>query len=47
MNWAYTKRNDGKIAVTLDNNVWNFLFQRKIDLAAELPSDEFAIFITR
>ena len=47
MNWQYTKRGDGLIAVTLDNNVWDFLFARKIDLAAELPSDEFAVFITR
>jgi hypothetical protein len=47
MNWQYTKRGDGLIAVTLDNNVWNFLFGRKIDLATELPADEFAIFITR
>jgi hypothetical protein len=47
MNWQYTKRSDGLIAITLDNNVWDFLFERKIDLAAELPSDEFAIFITR
>ena len=31
----------------LDSNVWNFLFDRKIDLAVELPLDEFAIFITR
>jgi hypothetical protein len=45
--WKYTKRPDGRIAVTLDNNVWNFLFCRKLDLAIELPSDEFAIFITR
>lgn len=47
MNWKYTRRDDGIIAVTLDNNVWDFLFQRKIDLAAALPSNEFAIFITR
>lgn len=47
MRWHYVKRSDGKIAVTLDNNVWNFLFNRNIDLAAELPSDSFAIFITR
>jgi hypothetical protein len=47
MNWQYTKRGDGLIAVTLDNNVWDFLFEREIDLAAELPSDEFVIFITR
>jgi hypothetical protein len=47
MNWQYTKRADGLIAVTLDNNVWDFLFARNIDLAAELPADEFAVFITR
>jgi hypothetical protein len=47
MNWKYTRRDDGIIAVTLDNNVWNFLFHRKIDLAVELPPDAFAIFITR
>ena len=45
--WQYTKRPDGKIAATLDNNVWDFLFQRKLDLASELPSDQFAIFIPR
>jgi hypothetical protein len=47
MSWQYTRRGDGLIAVTLDNNVWDFLFARKIDLAAELPADEFAVFITR
>ena len=45
--WKYSKRADGRIAVTLDNNVWNFLFCRKLDLATELPAVEFAIFITR
>jgi hypothetical protein len=47
MNWQYNKRADGKIAVSLDNNVWNFLFDRSINLASELPSDEFVIFIPR
>ena len=47
MIWPYTRRSDGKIAVTLDNNVWSFLFDRKIDLAAELTPAEFALFITR
>jgi hypothetical protein len=28
-------------------NVWNFLFDRKIDLASELTPDTFALFITR
>jgi hypothetical protein len=47
MQWQYTKRPDLKIAITLDNNVWDFLFQKGIDLASELPRDQFAIFITR
>ena len=47
MHWEYTKRPDGKIAITLDNNVWDFLFDRGIDLASELPSEDFAVFITR
>ena len=47
MAWQYRKRTDGKIAVALDNNVWNFLFDRKLNLASELPSDEFVIFIPR
>jgi hypothetical protein len=47
LHWPYTKRTDGKIAITLDNNVWNFLYDRNIDLALELPSEKFAIFITR
>jgi hypothetical protein len=47
MHWEYTKRSDGKIAITLDNNVWDFLFLRELDLASELPLHQFAIFITR
>jgi hypothetical protein len=47
MGWQYRKRPDGKIAIALDNNVWNFLFDRRLNLASELPSDEFAIFIPR
>jgi len=47
MNWAYKKREDGLIAVTLDNNAWDFLFAKGVNLLAELPSHEFAIFITR
>jgi hypothetical protein len=45
--WSYTKRPDGKIAVTLDNNVWNFLFDRRVELSVELPGGEFFISITR
>jgi hypothetical protein len=47
MHWEYTKRPDGGIAVTLDNNVWDFLFLRELDLASELPLDQFAIFHPR
>jgi hypothetical protein len=47
MHWQFTKRTDGKIAVTLDNNVWNFLFERRIDLASERPPEQYAIFVTR
>ncbi len=47
MPWTFTKRPDGKIALTLDNNVWDFFFLRGFDLSAELPRDQFAIFITR
>ncbi len=47
MPWSYSKRADGKIAITLDNNVWNFLFDRQIDLAVELPSNRFEVYITR
>jgi hypothetical protein len=47
LHWPYTKRTDGRIAITLDNNVWNFLHDRNIDLAIELPRERFAIFITR
>lgn len=45
--WPYTRRADGKIAVTLDNNVWDFLLENGIDLAAEFSADQFALFIPR
>jgi hypothetical protein len=47
MSWPYTQREDGKIAVTIDNNVWNFLFDRRMNLASELPSAKFALFVPR
>jgi hypothetical protein len=47
LHWPYTKRPDGRIAISLDNNVWNFLYDRNIDLALELPPERFTIFITR
>ncbi len=35
------------ITVFLDNNIWDFLIANNIDLAKELPADEFSICITR
>lgn len=35
------------VHVYLDNNVWDFLYEHKLDLAVELPSEEFRIFLTR
>lgn len=35
------------ISVYIDNNIWDFLFERKIDLATALPREEFCICITR
>ena len=35
------------IPVYLDNNVWDFLLERKLDLGVELPHEEFCIYITR
>ena len=34
-------------SVYIDNNVWDFLFARQMDLSIELPRDEFCICITR
>lgn len=35
------------ISVYIDNNVWDFLFKRQIDLSVELPRDEFCLCLTR
>jgi hypothetical protein len=35
------------IVVFFDNNVWDFLFVRQLDLAVQLPQTEFRISITR
>jgi hypothetical protein len=35
------------IDVHLDSNVWNFLFDRRIDLSDELPAPEFRLLIPR
>jgi hypothetical protein len=36
-----------RIGVYIDHNVWDFLFERRMDLAVELPLDEFCLCITR
>jgi hypothetical protein len=38
---------DDLISVYLDNNVWDFVFARKISLAEALPRDRFCLAITR
>lgn len=43
----YQSRTDGRIAVTIDSNVWNQLHQLGIDLTAELPASRFVIFVPR
>lgn len=35
------------ISVYIDNNVWDFLYSRKIDLSVELPRTEFCLCMTR
>jgi hypothetical protein len=35
------------VSIYLDNNVWNFLFDRKLDLAVELPYPDFCLCLTR
>lgn len=44
---AYKHRPDGRIAVTIDSNVWNQLFEFDLDLASELPAERFALFVPR
>lgn len=43
----YQKRPDGKIAVTIDSNVWNLFFDKYMRLADELPPSKFMLFIPR
>jgi hypothetical protein len=33
------------INIFIDSNIWNFLFDRQIDLAVALPSDKFRLYI--
>jgi hypothetical protein len=34
-------------SIYIDNNVWDFLFERGIDLSVELPRNEYCLFLTR
>lgn len=43
----YKHRPDGRIAVTIDSNVWDQLFRFGLNLTAELPVERFALFIPR
>ena len=43
----YQHRTDGRIAVTIDSNVWNQLHSLKLELAKELPKKCFALFMPR
>ncbi len=35
------------VSIYIDNNVWDLLFEKEIDLSVELPSDEFCLCLTR
>jgi hypothetical protein len=47
--WRYQPRPDGLVSVSLDNNIWDWLFDQRntLRLGEELPSDRFALFIPR
>jgi hypothetical protein len=38
---------DTRIGVYIDNNVWDFLFERRLDLCVELPPSEYRLCLTR
>lgn len=44
---SYRKRNDGRIAVTIDGNVWNLFERLDLRLARSLSQSRFALFIPR
>jgi hypothetical protein len=47
--WQYQPRPDGLVAVSLDNNMWDWLFGHRdaFKLSEALPSDRFVLFIPR
>ncbi|MDQ0390810.1 hypothetical protein [Labrys monachus] len=36
-----------KVSIAIDGSAWNYLFEKAIDLTAELPPDTFNVFIPR
>jgi hypothetical protein len=38
---------DTRIDVYIDNNIWDFLFEHRLDLCVELPPSEFRLCLTR
>jgi hypothetical protein len=47
--WGYRPRADGVISITLDSNMWNWLYKHcsSVRLVEELPQPRFEIFIPR
>ncbi len=47
--WRYESRPDGRVSVSLDNNIWDWLFDRQgtFRLSEELPSNRFVLVIPR
>jgi len=43
----YRMRTDGRIAVTIDSNVWDLFHRLDLRLSAELPRNRFLLFIPR
>ena len=43
----YQRRTDGRIAVTIDSNVWDQLHDLNLELAIELPIKRFVLFVPR
>ena len=44
---AYLRRQDNKISVTIDSNVWNWFFDRDVRLLEALPPSRFLLFMPR
>jgi hypothetical protein len=44
---AYRTRTHGRIAVTIDSNVWDLFHRLDLRLSTELPNNRFLLFIPR